>query len=59
MPEIKPIRIYKCDSCEKESKWTATWRSKTFYHLSHDEVVTVCSAKCEREFDRKRRSYKG
>lgn len=59
MSEIKPIRMYKCDSCGKESKWTSSWRSKTFYHLSHDEMITVCSAKCGTAFDKKRRSYKG
>ena len=59
MSEIKPIRIYKCDSCGNESKWTPTWRTTTYYHLSHDEVITVCSEECKKVFIKKRRIYKG
>ncbi len=55
MGEIKSIRMYKCDSCGKEGKWTSGWQSKTIYHKRWDEIITVCSDKCGEEFDKRKR----
>ena len=47
-------KIWKCDYCGKESKWTDQWRSKIIFHktpIPWDETLTVCSKECADKFD--------
>ena len=53
MSEIESIRQYECDSCRKRFTWNTRSRTRTIYHKRWDEVITVCSEKCMKAFDKK------
>ena len=44
-------RLYKCDVCGKEGKWTKNWRHKEIHHKTWDETITVCSKKCKEVYN--------
>ena len=54
----KTIRIWTCDACGHTAPWGEGWRSKLVMHrkpVPYDEELVVCSEKCAKVLDARRK----
>lgn len=54
--KIEGARMYRCDQCGKIGAWGETWRCYSSILLEENfalEIPTVCSEKCQADFQKK------